>query len=158
MRAGGPGKAGGSGPPGLDERMRVLHVICLALALAPVLFGAVAFYLLQADLFEPVELGVARWALIGVALVLLGAAPAIQRRVDHAGGGGASEPEIFQGYQNAVVVGFALREGAGLLGAVTGLLVGSTVWVAALVIAAFLSMLVAWPRRAVVEARLRRSD
>lgn len=88
------------------------------------------------------------WAVGLYVLGSLVAARLLARRLLRGTAPGAGAEAVFQSHFGAVVVGMALREGAGILGAVWGALIGSLQWVVILALPPLLAMIVAWPRRA----------
>lgn len=147
----------GEPEPGVERRLRILQLICGALVAGIFLFGAVAVVLVATGAFAgaPDQVrGVPFYAFLALYLLLIGLAPIGQEKVARPPAGAGTE-EVLDRYQQGVIVGFALREGPGLLGVVVGLLLASIPWIVALGGGAIFTMLRAWPRRARVEARLR---
>lgn len=66
-------------------------------------------------------------------------------RIPESHGHGAER--IMKNHFGAVLVGMAVRESAGILGAIWGALIGSLPWVLILAVPPLLTMVAAWPRR-----------
>lgn len=153
---------GSPGPRGRNEavagvatHMARVRVVCLGLAagLALVTAGGVAAVLTGffgaplADLPETVT-----WAIgLYVAASLL-VAQVLSRRGLAIISPSTDREDVLEQHFRAVIVGMALREGSGVLGAVWGAMVGSLPWLLVLSLPPLATMLLAWPR----EGELRR--
>lgn len=143
--------------PGGPEAVRavaVLQVVAGALAASVVIYAGVAWFLTTEAAGAGLEArGLpALWArflaVCGIGLILV--APLVERRIRASGkgqelGSGLSE------YRTAVLVGFALREAASLLGLVIAVLTGDAFWCYVLSAAALVAMAVGWPSRSRLE-------
>lgn len=143
----------------LDRALRTTRILVLAMAVGVVVFLVGALVLLRSGS------GIGGGALptgalpgVGIAvLVMLLTAPVVQRTLATAPPGSAP-PEALARWRTGVIVGSAVREGAGFLGIVAGLLAGSAPWMLALGGASILSLLLALPRGEELEADLRRRE
>lgn len=147
----GRGEAGAE----LGTHMARVRVVCLGLAggLALVTAGGVAAVVTDffgaplADLPEAIT-----WVIgLYVAASLL-AARVLSRRGLAKISPSSDTEEVLEQHFRAVIVGMALREGSGVLGAVWGALAGSLPWLLVLSLPPLATMLLAWPR----EGELRR--
>jgi hypothetical protein len=137
----------------VTNRYRQLVILCSAIAMSLVMVNVVLTILLvlgslppKTSLPQAVSLG-----MFCLSLALLVFAPAVQRailkRYEAEGDPGA----LATGYTTAVIVAFALREAAGLLGFMLALLTGNPWWSWGLGGAALLAMVMDRPRRAMLE-------
>lgn len=138
-------------PSPSPKEWTTLHLICAAFATATVVYGAVGWLLVTSNRFELPHLagtgGLARLAAVAAVLLLLGA-PLIQRLLaqDRDARRGSMPDVPFETYRQAIIVAFALREGAAIVGLAITLLSRDVRWVLALGAAAVLAMLLGWPR------------
>ena len=145
----------------LDEEPRqaltMLRVVCGALMAGIALLGMVVAYLVAGTGFELAGGEVPGILLPLAGLLTLGSllsapfAEGILSKVPP----GTPRDVAMQRFQGAVIVGFALREGAGLFALVAGLLAGNLVWGLGLAGLALLGMLLAWPSEEKVRAQLK---
>ena len=135
------------------NRYRQLVIVCSAMALSLVVVNVALTILLVSGSLPPktslpqaVPLG-----MFALSLMILVATPSIQRailkRYEAEGDAGA----LAAGYTTAVIVAFALREAAGLLGFMLALLTGNPWWSWGLGGAALIAMIMDRPRRAMLE-------
>jgi hypothetical protein len=137
----------------VTNRYRQLFIICSAIAMSLVMVN-VLLVILQVSGPLPPKTSLPRAVPLGifaVSVVILMSAPAVQRailkRYEAEG-----EPEaLAAGYSTALIVAFALRETAGLLGFILALLTGNPWWSWGLGGAALLAMVMDRPRRAMLE-------
>lgn len=143
-----------AGGPEITRAVAVLQVVAGALAASVVIYAGVAWFLTTeafgADL-GPQGLP-AFWprflAVCGIGLILV--APLVERRI-RAAGRGEEMGEGLSEYRTAVLVGFALREAASVLGLVIAVLTGDALWCYGLSAAALVAMAAGWPSRARLE-------
>jgi len=125
-----------------------LQVICGAHLASLAIYLVVARVVLdRRPAFAPLP-EVLPWILAGVAVMaILAAQPLGALLVRNAGA--QPTPEARQvGYRQAVIVAFAVREVAGVVGPLLAFLTGDLTWALGLAAAAALAMLAGWPRRA----------
>lgn len=133
-----------------------LAVVCAAFVLSQVFYFGIAWFLLRGpgDL-EPLAPSLPEavsWSLAVAALALLVAAPALRSvLMRQAREEARTVDEVLARHRAAAVVGYALREGAGVVGLVLSLLSGELAWCLALGALATLALLGAWPRQERVE-------
>lgn len=138
----------------IDERMRILTIICAALVGSVVIYGAVGWFLLTQGGIAPggilSEVPIVPYILAALGLGALIFAPIVTSLMLKQGGNqpdpGNPEPALMR-YQSSVIVGFAVRESAAVMGLVATILTGSVIWIVALSTATVAAMLMAWPRR-----------
>ncbi len=129
-----------------DQRYRILQFICWGF------LAALGIYLVLARALASQGAGLRGfpaflpWALVAVAGLAIFAAPvaAVLALRTAEGRGPAARPAA---YQQSVIVAFALREAAGIIGIVVALLTGEWLWAAGLTGAAALAMAAGWPTR-----------
>lgn len=145
--------------PELDGALRGVRLLLLAMAGGVLAFLAVAIFLVRSgEGLAPGAVPAGALPAVGVAvLVMLLTAPVVQRSLARVGDPGATPPERISRWRVAAIVGAAVREGAGLLGIVAGLLAGSPLWIGLLGGAAVVSLLLALPGGDELEADLRRA-
>lgn len=144
----------------IRERARLvvtsLAVVCIAFVLSQLFYMAIAWFLLVGPTglegMAPALPAVVSWTLAAVGAGLVIMAPALQavllRQVREQAG---SLDELVRRYRGAVVVGYAVREGPGIVGLVLALLTGDLRWSLGLGLLASLALLSAWPRIGSVE-------
>jgi hypothetical protein len=139
----------------MDRVLRVGRLIVLAMVLGISAFAVVAT-VLQAG--GAVEEGLVPPGILplvaGAVLILLFTAPIVRRAVWE-----SAQPaveELPQRWLTALIVASAVREGAGLLGIVLGMLAGSSFWIIALGGAAVAAMALTFPRGEELESEIRR--
>jgi hypothetical protein len=145
---------------GLEGSIRTTRILVLAMVGGVMLFLLVALVLIQtgSGVAGGGSIPVAALPAVGFAvLVMLLTAPVVQRTLSTVPAG-APAGEAVGRWRTGVIVGSAVREGAGLLGIVAGLLAGSALWVLVLGGASILSLLLALPRGEELEADLRRRE
>ena len=136
--------------------MRVLTIIGASLMVGVATLSGIIWYLLTFGGFATLDLPrVAPQAALGVFLLSLPLAPLLRGKVDPPEADG-SPAEIAGRYRAGVIVAFAVREGAGLIGILASLLVGAPNWVLGYGGATLLVMALGWPRAAELRARFRR--
>ena len=152
--------APGSSPAAAAAQvMPALRAVCGALAGGVAAFAAVVTWFFldgQAPLSPGGLPEVALLVAVGLAAALFAAAPVVERRLREAPPD-ASMSDVAARFQTATVAGFALREGAGLFGLVVALLSGTLSWALGFAAASVAAMALAWPKRADLEARLRKA-
>lgn len=138
------------------ERHRVLQIICGAILASQAIYVAVAWMVTAEGAHAPGAGGrvppAVAMALVGVAVTCLASAEGVARLLQRRAKAAAAPETRAQGFLQATIVGFALREAAGIIGLVLSLLTGKLLWVVALGACAALAMAVAWPRRAQLAA------
>lgn len=138
----------------IEEQLRFVNIVCMALVASVILVAGVAFWLDTASdggsLGPPLPLPIAIVACL-VGLALLVAAPIVQRKMlasshsiarDHERSVGA-----FETFRLATLLGFILREGCAIVGLMTTLLTNQPAWCYGMSAAALVAMFTAWPRR-----------
>jgi len=135
----------------VDQRLRVLNVICAALVFSVMVYVAIAWFLVQRGSVQPSE-GLPQVfpvILVLVALSVVMAAPVVSTMILKQGVAAAGEDagRRLNSHQTSLIVGFALREVAAVMGLVLTLLSGRLIWVVALAAVAVAAMLLAWPKR-----------
>lgn len=143
-----------------EEVSRVIRtgrILVLAMAGGVAVFTVVATVLVAGGTLgasgtipSPLLLGVG----FGVLIMLL-TAPLVRRAILEAGP--PPPAELPRRWLTALIVGSAVREGAGLLGIVLGLLAGSVPFIVGMGSAAVAALLLALPRGEELEAAVRRS-
>lgn len=166
--SGNPG--GDSGAPSQTEVARVVRTgrtIILAMTGGIALFTVVASVLVAGEMAGGIPLPVseggtdgAGWnpvlIAVGVAIfVMLLTAPVVRRAVQESGS--PSPAELPNRWLTALLVASAVREGAGLLGIVLGLLAGSVTFIVGAGAVTVLAFLLSFPRGEELEATVRRS-
>lgn len=142
----------------LHGALRTTRILVLAMAAGVLLFLAGAVLLLRSGsgIGDGGALPAGALPGVGIAvLVMLLTAPVVQRTLSTVPAG-APAGEVVARWRTAVIVGSAVREGAGLVGIVAGLLAGSALWVLVLGGSSILSLLLALPRGEELESDLRR--
>ncbi len=137
----------------VDRRLKTLNVLCAALVASILVNGAVAWVVLSQGQLTPgealAELPILPYLLAAFGFGALVLAPLVSAMVLKQGAGHEpAEPEqVLNRYQSSVIVDFAIRESAAVIGLVATLLTGSMIWVAGLGAAAVLAMVLAWPKK-----------
>jgi hypothetical protein len=146
--------------PGPGDVVRVTHrqavLITAALAMGVASLAGVAVALVVTGTVEPVLVTtpLLRGAVLVPAVLLLGAARALEARLRESPRG-ADPAEAAGRWLSGTVVGMALREAVGLLGGVIVLVTGDVLAGLALAAGALLVMLLAAPRQSDLARRLR---
>ena len=139
----------------MDRVLRVGRLIVLAMILGISTFAVVATVLLAGGAVEGGLVPPGILPLVaGAVLILLFTAPIVRRVVWE-----SAQPAVEalpQRWLTALLVASAVREGAGLLGIVLGMLAGSTVWIIALGGAAVAALALTFPRGEELESEIRR--
>jgi hypothetical protein len=134
----------------MHDRYRQLLIVCGAIAMGLLMVNAVLTYLYASKQIPVSEVPQAvPLALFALALLLLGVASAVKRAVfkrAEAEGFEGNPDRRFAAYQTATLVGFAMRETAGLLGFVLALMTGNPWWSWGLGGAALIAMYLDRPR------------
>jgi len=142
----------------VERAVQQQRLIAVALMAGVAIFAGVTLFLLLAGEVQ-VDTGALPAAVLPAAalgaIVLMGMAPIVQRKVSEAPAG-ADGRTILERWRSANIVGLAIREGAGLTGIALSLVAGSVTWLLAFTFAALATMALAWPTRGEVEERLRR--
>ncbi len=138
-----------------------LHIICAAFVVATLLYGGVGWFVVTSSSVElpsAAKPGGLALVMATAAILLLLAAPLAQRLLaqDREARPGIMPSVPFETYRQAVIVAFAVREGAAIFGLVITLLLRDIRWVLGLGAVAVLTMLLGWPTEAGWE-RLNRS-
>jgi hypothetical protein len=134
----------------------LLAVLCAAFALSQLVYFGIAWFLLRGPgALEPLAAalpGVLSWVLAAVGLGMVMAAPALQSSLLRQARESAGSVEEYLGrHRAAAVIGYALRESAGVIGLVVSLLGGDLRWVLGLGLLAAVTLLGAWPRTLAIE-------
>jgi len=136
--------------PGFESRRRAITIIAAAILLSVFFYALVAAVIVASQgivvgselpqILPPI--------LAAIAVGLLFAAPTLHRIVEKAGGATADTPETrLEAYQKAMIVAFAAREGAAVIGLAISMLTGDLRWCFGLCALTALAMVLAWPRR-----------
>lgn len=146
-----------STPDFAQEAVR-LTLIAGALAASVVVYAGIAWFFTSEAVavgFEPSGLpGTVSVALAVAAVALLLIAPVVERKLRERGRGAALARAVAD-FRLSVIVGFALREAAVLLGLLIALLTGDPLWCFGLSALALIAMAAAWPSRGKLEAYAR---
>lgn len=140
-------------PSPSPKEWTTLHIICGALAAATAAYAGMGWFLVTNGSFELPRLakpgGLALILSVAAVLLLL-AAPLAQRLLaQDRDSRRRSMPVVpFETYRQAIIVAFALREGAAIIGLVITLLTRDVRWALALGAVAVLAMLLGWPKPA----------
>jgi len=144
-----------SDPAPVEEQLRFVNIVCMALVLSVVLIAGVAGWLDtisdgSSSAGPPLPLPIAIAASL-VGLALLVAAPIVHRKMLATSRVMARDSErqvsALETYRLATMLGFILREGCAIVGLMTTLLTNQPGWCYALSAAALIAMFMAWPRR-----------
>jgi len=149
----------------LEQRIGALRLIAGSLAASVVLYAGVAWMVQEMFEFEPlVELSPAvSWSIAIGSLFVILTGYLIERSVRNAtakppgrdaprSSGRTDAPAAsVDRYIRSVMIGFAFREAAAVIGFVLSFLTGNVAWALGLSGVALASMLIHWPRRAAVE-------
>lgn len=136
-------------PAVVEQKARILAILCGSLLSSLVIYLVVAFAVAGAGaaIADGVP-AVVPWVLAVAAVLALGAGATVSRTIYAQRCAGVTSPAArLDAYQQATIVGFAVREWAGILGLVATLLTGNLAWCVGLCAAAAIAMLAAWPRR-----------
>lgn len=136
----------------VQRQSTTMQIICTALMASLGMYVGIGWFLQKQGDFTmgpvpdglPFILSLTGFSMLIVAEIVFRALAARARRVE------PPEGRLIP-YQSAVVVGFALRESAGVLGLVLTLLTGDLRWVVGLSSFAVVAMVAAWPRRSTLE-------
>ena len=144
--------------PGLARDAATLPILAGAFAASVVVYPGIAWFLTSEAMdagFQPPGLPAPLPAVLaGVGVVLLLVAPWIEGRL-RAGTAGVGGDRAVQAYRTAILVGFALREAAAVLGLVVAVTTGRPLWCYLLSLAALVAMASAWPSRGRLERHAR---
>lgn len=135
----------------MDDRFRRLQIVCFAILMAVVMVNVVLVVLLTTGNLDPKpvprSLPIILFTIGLVLLVSSGAVKAaIFKRADAEGFDG-DPGKVFNAYQNATLIAFALREAGGLIGFILSLLTGNPWWSWGLGGAAVIAIIFDWPKR-----------
>ena len=133
------------------QKYMTLQILCAGILVSLPIYGFVA-WLVQQESPRGLAGGgavppVLPVALAAVAVVHLLAAAGVGRLIQRRATAAAHAEARAQGFVQATIVAFALREAAGIIGLVLSLLTGNLLWVLALGGLAALAMVAGWPRR-----------
>jgi len=138
----------------VEQRSRVLSILCRSFFGSLVVYVGIAWFALRQGAVTTARAfdlpAVVPVALTAVAVMVLFSAEAMSRRIlaRASQSAAAGEPEtLLNAYQSSTIVGFAMREGAAVIGLALTFLTASIVWVTALGAASATAMLIAWPRK-----------
>lgn len=137
--------------------LRNLRLVCAALMGGVVVLGGVVTVLFSSG-FEPLAPGIEGLLLpvaAGYVLLSLVAAPLVESTLRKMPAE-AAPAEAMTRFSNAVIVGMALREGAGLLAVVVALLTGDLAWGLGLAAVVLLAMTLALPSERKLQDFLRK--
>ena len=142
--------------PDLDNRLKIMTVIWLALTMGVVGFAAVAYALVATgSMGEPtVDASIVTMA-APVLLVMMFGGVVLGRRLEAGIPRDASDEEKINRYQTARVIALATQEGPALMVIGMGLVSAATAWILAAAVAGAWSMFLARPRRDDLEALLK---
>jgi hypothetical protein len=138
----------------VDARLRNLNLICVAITGSVLVYGAVAWFLFARAGYAPSgaihDVPFLPYILAAAGVGALVIAPLISAAILRQGLSHVARTDptaALNAVQTSVIVGFAVREAAAVIGLVITLLSGSMTWVVVLGAAAVASMLAAWPRK-----------
>lgn len=140
------------------QQERIVQVVAGALMAGVATLGGVAYFLVRSNVWAPMDEAVGSiilYAGIGVMVVGLLTAPMLGARLR----GSLSrlpEHEVVQRYAASVIVPQAVREGVGIMGVMSGMLAGSSIWILIFAAASVGSQVVSFPRSGDLEEHLRR--
>jgi hypothetical protein len=146
----------------VDEAVRFLNVVCVALVLSVGALVVVAWFVASGpgamgQVGPPLPAALA-YAGFAVGLGLLFAAPVIHRRMLARAASGARAEErtdtALESYRLATLLAFILREGAAIVGLMLTLLTNEPMWSYVLSALAIVAMIWGWPRQEQVTALL----
>jgi hypothetical protein len=138
----------------VDQRHRILGIICFALLASVAIYVGIAFVLIQQgsipttdsaelpEIFPVVLCAIAVLTVMGAQVM---AAALLKQNLARATGEDPT-PRL-NAFQSAVIIGFAMREAAAVMGLVLTFLTGEILWVVGLSAVAAAAMLLAWPRK-----------
>jgi hypothetical protein len=143
-----------SDPARVEEQLRFVNIVCMALVVSVVLIAGVAGWIDTisdgSSVGPPLPLPIAIAASL-VGLALLVAAPIVHRKMLATSRSIARTSErhvsALETYRLATLLGFILREGCAIVGLMTTLLTNQPGWCYGLSAAALVAMFTAWPRR-----------
>jgi hypothetical protein len=149
------------------QRSPALQVICGAVLGIAGLMAAASVVVVRVMTMPPATSTRQALALAGGAVLLIVVASRLQARILGNAGRGVPAPPtvaaaealaaaILDGYARGTVVGFSLLAAAACLGLVIAVVTGSVRYALVICLAAALGMVARWPRRAAIEALLRR--
>jgi hypothetical protein len=133
----------------VQGHLRKLSIICFAILMGVVTFGAVVWYLLASGRFSPLEGLPPYFATLFnlVALVVILKAYLLPRFFQRPPQDPDASEEAWLAWHNTTtILGFALREGAAFIALIGVLLTGQQTGGFAIAGLALLSMVLAWPR------------
>jgi len=144
-----------SDPVRVDEQLRFLNIVCIALVIGVAALAAVAWGIANGPgangpVGPPLPDAV---AFLGgaVGLALLVAAPIVHRKMLQNAGRVSRDDERVVGaletYRLATMLAFILREGAAVVGLMLTLLTNEPAWCYGLGVLALVAMFWGWPRR-----------
>ena len=111
----------------------------------------IAWFLLEQGSLPEVEAipGILPAVLAAVAVALVLGAPLVSRLILNQALSGTDDDveRKLDAYQSALIIGFAVREAAAVIGLVLTFLTANLVWVVPLAAVAVVSMLQGWPKR-----------
>jgi hypothetical protein len=134
----------------IERHLRQLRVVIAGVLGSTSLLAGVVYFLTASGQMRPLAAGAAtmQLVLVPLAVVLLGAAPALKRahfkRAEAAGFGGDVERWL-SAHCSAVILASALREGAAVLGLLLALLTTQPLWSYVFSALAVAAMLFDWP-------------
>jgi hypothetical protein len=130
-----------------DQRFRNLQLICWGFLGAQVIYVVIARAVTGQVRGHEGLPSLLPWILLGAAVAAVFSAPLIAGAILRAGEARQDRDARLDAYQQAVIVGFALREAAGIVGIVLAFLTGNWLWAAGLCGGAALAMATGWPTR-----------
>lgn len=138
--------------PHLADRLRRLRIACTALAAAALGYSLLGWFLIEGFQLRPFgrvpdTLPVAL-TFFSAVLILLGSrlrTALLRAGLPSSRALPVSWENLISAYQRATLVGFAVLEGAAVMGLLVALLSGSSFYGVVLCLAALFSMLVRWP-------------
>jgi hypothetical protein len=139
----------------LDEFARTTSIVAAAIAATLPVYVAVAWLLTDRSDWTPTLSGptipVVTWAIAAIAIAELATAEVVFRVMAALAASRDTSTDRLTGYRSAIMVAFALREGAAIMGLVLTLLTGELMWCLALSAGALATMLAGWPKRSAME-------
>ena len=136
--------------PAVRDHMKQMRIICSAIIGGVTVFAGVVYYLHSTGSFTGGDLDLPDWVgmlLNGVALALLLGAHLV-RQIFSPPARPRDEEAALTWHRQTIIVGFAVREAAAFTALVGALLTGEVLGAGTMVALTYISMTMAWPRRA----------
>jgi hypothetical protein len=139
----------------VDEALRFLNIVCMALVVSVAVLAAVAWFVANGPgamglVGPPLPAAVAYFG-VAVGVALLVAAPLVHRRMlDRTNASQRADERLdgaLESFRLATLLAFILREGAAVVGLMVTVLTNEPMWCYILAALALVAMISAWPRR-----------